>query len=367
MSPLRNYLLLLASHYLLLGVGCWYFTANSWTALTRILRTPTDGTPAKAPATLQAVARELLPLAGVTALWVFGAAALISYLIIYREQDRSRRAQTASANDSLRQTQQLLRNRDAMIFALAKLADSRDPETGDHLERISTYSRLLAGAARRDPRFAAQIDSAFARAIGLASALHDIGKVGVDDAVLRKPGPLTDAERNAMQTHAHIGSDCLQAVIRRIGNSPMLELAAQIARSHHERWDGSGYPDGLWGNRIPLAARIVALADVYDALASARVYKAALPHAECVAKIRAGAGTHFDPALVEVWLTVAHEFEAIADRYRAGAGAATSPWIATSTPPPPPVERAAPRSAGAAWRAPATTSAGAPHAEEHTP
>ncbi|HET6426699.1 MAG TPA: HD domain-containing phosphohydrolase [Planctomycetaceae bacterium] len=210
---------------------------------------------------------------------------------------------------------ELVRTRDAVIFGLAKLAESRDTDTGYHLERISAYSTRLAQALRRDPRFRNQISSQFIRDIGVCSALHDIGKVGVEDAILLKPGPLSPSERKRMQEHARIGAECLGQIERRLGQANFLETAREIALLHHEKWDGSGYPQGLSGTSIPLSARIVAIADVYDALSVARCYKDPIPHEKCVEIIRAEAGKHFDPAIVETFLAVKSEFERIRASY----------------------------------------------------
>ena len=151
--------------------------------------------------------------------------------------------------------------------------------------------------------------------IGVNAALHDIGKVGIEDAILLKPGKLTADERRRMQEHTTIGERCLAEIERRLGACNFLQMARDIVLCHQERWDGSGYPNGLMKTRIPLAARIVAIADVYDALASRRVYKPALPHEECVAIIRAEAGKQFDPEMVETFLKVEKTFREINRRY----------------------------------------------------
>jgi HD-GYP domain-containing protein (c-di-GMP phosphodiesterase class II) len=202
-----------------------------------------------------------------------------------------------------------------MIFGLAKLTESRDPDTGNHLERIARYSTRLAEALRRRPGYAERISPAFVRLIGISSALHDIGKVGISDSILLKPGTLDPEERSAMERHAVIGGQCLREIELKLGSSNYLEMAREIAFHHHERWDGKGYPDGLQGKEIPLAARIVAIADVYDALSTRRVYKEAFPHQECVEIISEQAGGQFDPALVEVFLRIQEEYEEIALRY----------------------------------------------------
>jgi response regulator RpfG family c-di-GMP phosphodiesterase len=217
----------------------------------------------------------------------------------------------------LEQAQEVVRSRDAIVFGLAKLTESRDPATGNHLERISAYVTVLARALRRHPKYQDIVTSTFVRRIGACSVLHDIGKVGITDSVLLKKGEFTAADKRIIQEHAMIGSQCLGEIDRRLGGSGFLKMAQQIAAAHHERWDGAGYPHGLAGEAIPLAARIVAIADVYDALVSKRIYKHSYTHEDCVEHICSGAGTQFDPQLIDVWLTVAGKFREIAERFQA--------------------------------------------------
>ena len=203
-----------------------------------------------------------------------------------------------------------------MIFGLAKLSDSRDSDTGSHLERIAQFSSLLAAELRKRPEFCDRITPGFVQLIGISSALHDIGKVGVEDAILRKPGSLTSDERQRMQLHTQIGDECLREIERRLGSTNFLQMAREIVSAHHERWDGQGYPLGLAGEQIPLSARIVALADVYDALRSKRVYKEALPHEECACLIAEAAGTQFDPRIVNAFLQIHERFRQLADQFQ---------------------------------------------------
>lgn len=253
-------------------------------------------------------------ISGLTFVWMFILLSIAIYMLWARLHDDMDEQRSRSATESLRQLQDLVRTRDAVIFGLAKLADSRDPETGDHLERISVYSTMLTAAAARDPKFRGSITPTFVRLIGISSALHDIGKVGIADRILLKPGRLTPDEFKTMQNHARIGGDCLREIERRLGNSNFLQLAREIALAHHENWDGSGYPRGLAGTNIPLAARIVAIADVYDASSSKRVYKDAFPHQECVRIIQENAGKKFDPDLVAVWMRIESRFRMIAQQ-----------------------------------------------------
>lgn len=198
--------------------------------------------------------------------------------------------------------------RDVTIFALAKLAESRDPDTGAHLERVRHYSRLLAQHLRGLPEFEDQIDEEFVRLIFLTSPLHDIGKVGVPDSVLLKPDRLTEEEFEAMKMHTTIGADTLEAALAAHPEAMYLQMARDIALTHHERFDGSGYPLGLKGEAIPLAGRIVALADAYDAMTSKRVYKAAYTHEVARSIIVDASGTQFDPEVVEAFRSQEREF-----------------------------------------------------------
>lgn len=199
----------------------------------------------------------------------------------------------------------------ATIVALAKLAERRDDNTGAHIDRIGAFAGTLAMVLPSTVRGDLRFHRDFVGMISRAAALHDIGKVGVPDAILLKPGRLTPEEFETIKTHTVIGYETLQAVLVSYPGNEMVRVGAQVARSHHERWDGTGYPDRLAGESIPLPARIVALADVYDALRSQRPYKKPIPHAESVAIIREGRGSQFDPALVDAFLEQEGEFEAI--------------------------------------------------------
>lgn len=247
--------------------------------------------------------------------WTWVLSSVATYLLSARlnSEESDRKAQ--SEHDALRSAQDLLRTRDAVIFGLAKLAESRDPETGHHLERISLYSTRLANALRMLPKYHRIVTPGFIRLLGISSVLHDIGKVGLEDTVLLKPGRLNEEERKKMQEHTLVAGECLKEIEQRLGASNFLQTAREIAMHHHERWDGNGYPAGLAGEAIPLAARIVTVADVYDALSSKRVYKEAFPHEECVRLIREGAGSQFDPELVGVFLSIQSDFNAIRQRF----------------------------------------------------
>jgi putative two-component system response regulator len=211
----------------------------------------------------------------------------------------------------LERTAQLLSGRDGVIYGLAKLAEARDNETGRHLDRMSRYSEILA---RRLTEAYPDLDEGWVVTVRTTAVLHDIGKIGIPDAVLHKPGRLDPEERRIMDRHPVIGGEALVEIQQRWGDDAFLITATEIAMSHHERWDGSGYPSGLKGEEIPLSARIVALADVYDALRSKRVYKDGWPHQRTREVILEGAGTHFDPQVVDAFRAVEQEFEVIAKR-----------------------------------------------------
>lgn len=235
---------------------------------------------------------------------------LLNALVVARYESRLARSHADLELLVHRRTDALLRHRDAIIFGLARLADSRDNETGEHLDRIRAYSEVLVQQlARSEPA----IDANFVQEVPLASTLHDIGKVGIPDAILLKPGPFSPEERAVMQQHATIGGECLAAIKERLGEDKFIELARQIALAHHERWDGHGYPTGIGGEQIPLAARIVALADTYDALTSRRVYKLALDHANARRAILMESGGQFDPRIVAVFLASESEMRQVAD------------------------------------------------------
>jgi len=204
----------------------------------------------------------------------------------------------------------------ATIFAMSKLADYRDPETGEHLERIREYCRVLAAELRRRPPFSELITDEYIETLYAASPLHDIGKVGIPDLILLKPDKLDADEWQVMKTHTTISTITLRAVFEKHPKNQFVRMGIQIAQSHHEKWDGSGYPDGMAGDEIPLCARIMALADVFDALGSRRVYKAAFPPAKTHAIIMEGKGSHFDPRVVAAYEKIRDQFSEIRARFQ---------------------------------------------------
>jgi putative two-component system response regulator len=201
----------------------------------------------------------------------------------------------------------------ATIFALAKLAESRDGETGRHIERVQLYCRLLAATLAEQPTYIGRIEESFIENIFLASPLHDIGKVAIRDNILLKKGELTPSEFEEMKRHTTLGAQTLEAVRKRYPNNEFLRLGIEIALGHHERWDGRGYPLGLRGFGIPLSARIMAVADSYDAARSRRCYKPALSHAECRRTLCERSGTFLDPDLCAAFEEVQGLFEDVAD------------------------------------------------------
>ncbi|HDZ14938.1 MAG TPA: response regulator [Pricia sp.] len=213
------------------------------------------------------------------------------------------------------QVQQITVAQQATIFALAKLAASRNLETGEHLQRMCEYSRVLSEKLRLLPKYASVIDEDFIRNIYAASPLHDIGKVAIPDRILLKIDKLTEEEYNIMKTHTIIGGKTLREVDQQHPGNDFVHVGIEIAESHHERWDGNGYPYGLAGEDIPLAGRILALGDVYDAQTSERVYKEAFSHDRSREIILSGSGKNFDSDIVEAFVSAEDEFIAISKRY----------------------------------------------------
>jgi len=223
---------------------------------------------------------------------------------------------------------------DVSIHALARLAETRDSETGNHLLRTQAYVRTLAQRLRRHPRFEATLSEHTIDVLAKSAPLHDIGKVGIPDHVLRKPGKLTPQEWEVMKTHARLGAEAIEHA-EQDAEQPVefLTIAKQIAHHHHEKWDGSGYPDGLAGDSIPLPARLMALADVFDALISRRVYKDAMSYERARDIIQDWRGSHFDPDVADAFITGFDEFVAIAQRYRDDAAETPAPSSPLPAPP----------------------------------
>lgn len=213
-------------------------------------------------------------------------------------------------------TTQVERIQQVIVFSLSRLAESRDPETGEHLERMRRYVREIAVEMATWPKYDRIIDSGFVETLYYSSPLHDVGKVGIPDAILLKPGKLSVEEFDIMKTHALIGGDTLKAADEEAGGNSLLTMGQDIAYHHHEKWDGSGYPFGMLGPEIPLPARIVALGDAYDAMTTKRPYKEAYSHEKTKQLILEATGTHFDPEVVEAFLNRESKFIRIRETYQ---------------------------------------------------
>lgn len=213
---------------------------------------------------------------------------------------------------------QLLAAQTATVTAFCALAEARDNETGNHIRRTQNYVRVLAEELRSHPRFAGSLDDETIQLLFKSAPLHDVGKVAIPDAILLKPGKLTAEEWVIMKQHCVAGRNAIISSAQELseGDDAFLGHAAQIAYCHHERWDGNGYPRGLSGDDIPLGARLMAVADVYDALISKRIYKRAFSHEQSIQMMAAERGSHFDPDALDAMLSLADEFDAIAGRYR---------------------------------------------------
>jgi putative two-component system response regulator len=212
-------------------------------------------------------------------------------------------------------TRELQLTQAVMIESLATLAEYRDPETGGHIKRTQNYVKALAVHLKNHPKFRGELTDEMINLLYLSAPLHDMGKVGVRDHILLKPGRLDEAEFHEMQKHTTYGHDALRITEEQLGKSTFLRLAREIAYAHQEKWDGSGYPRGLKAEEIPVSGRLMALADVYDALISKRVYKPPMPHDDAVRIILDGKGRHFDPDVVDAFLELQAVFRNIALTY----------------------------------------------------
>ena len=215
-----------------------------------------------------------------------------------------------------RRTEELAAIQDVTILAMASLAETRDSDTGNHIRRTQHYVKALAQALRGHPRWQTLLTPEYIATLFKSAPLHDIGKVGIPDRILLKPGRFTPDEFEIMKSHPALGRDAIAQAEAQLGTPvAFLSTAKDIAYGHQEKWDGSGYPEGLRGEAIPLSARLMALADVYDALISRRVYKDAMPHGDAAAIIVEGRGSHFDPEVVDAFLRIQDEFQDIARRF----------------------------------------------------
>ncbi|MBB1487597.1 response regulator [Oceanospirillum sediminis] len=215
-----------------------------------------------------------------------------------------------------RRTREVTMVQDVTIMALASLAETRDSDTGNHIRRTQYYVRALAEKLRDEPDYKEKLTDQYIDVLFKSAPLHDIGKVGIPDRILLKPGRFEDNEFEIMKSHTTLGRDAIEHAEAQLGMKvDFLQVAKEIAYSHQEKWDGSGYPEGLSGDDIPLSARLMAIADVYDALICRRVYKDPMPHEKAMAIIMEGRGTHFDPVIVDHFVEIQDTLLSIAARF----------------------------------------------------
>ncbi|MBQ4890395.1 two-component system response regulator [Shewanella sp. MMG014] len=239
-----------------------------------------------------------------------------NHLLLKASRDLVERQNEILEERVIERTKQLAEIQDVAMVAMGALAESRDPETGNHIRRTQHYVKALAIAMAKTPDFKDILTPEIITAMYKSAPLHDIGKVGIQDSILLKPGKLTDEEFDIMKKHTTFGRDALNAAEKSMDIADnFLIFAKEIAYYHHEKWDGSGYPEGLAGENIPLSARLMAIADVYDALICKRVYKAAFSHEKAVSIIREGKGSHFDPLMVDCFMEITQEFDDIAQKF----------------------------------------------------
>ena len=227
------------------------------------------------------------------------------------------RDQNAFLEDEVnRRTREIQAIQDVTILAMASLAETRDNETGNHIRRTPHYVRLLANRLKTHPRFGYFLSDKTIELLFKSAPLHDIGKVGIPDHILLKPGRFTPEEFEIMKTHTTLGRDAILAAEKHLGMEvSFLDLAKEIAYYHQEKWDGSGYPTGASGDQIPISARLMAVADVYDALISRRPYKEGMPHDQAVEIMRQGRGSHFDPDVLDAFIALREDFRTVASTY----------------------------------------------------
>ncbi len=244
---------------------------------------------------------------------------VLSRVVTHLELARAR-LEVENQNQVLEQkirqrTEEISRTQEVAILCMASLAETRDSETGNHIQRTQHYVKLLSEHLKDKPRFRDYLDDETVNLFYKSAPLHDIGKVGVPDSILLKPGALNKDEWEEMKKHARYGYEAILRAEEQLGSTSFLRVAREIALTHHEKWDGSGYPDGLQGDDIPVAGRLMALADVYDALISKRVYKEAFKHEQAVAEIIKALGSHFDPDVVDAFNALQDQFWVIAQKF----------------------------------------------------
>lgn len=242
-----------------------------------------------------------------------------NHLILQLAKEAVKRQKDILEEMVIERTTELMVTQDVTIQCMASLAETRDMDTGDHIRRTQFYVKALAEALKNNSRFHKTLTRSNIELMYKSAPLHDIGKVGVPDYILLKKGPLTNEEFEEMKKHTVYGRDALREAEKMLGTNSFLRFAKEIAYSHHERWDGSGYPEGLKGDEIPLSGRLMAIADVYDALISDRVYKPAFTHEKALEIITKGDGRvmpdHFDPDVMDTFISISEEFRQIALQY----------------------------------------------------
>ncbi len=209
----------------------------------------------------------------------------------------------------------LSQHNEEVLIAMARLVESRDSNTGEHIRRTSLYAELLAKELRREGKYRELLDKDYIENIRRSAPMHDIGKIAVPDAILQKPGQLTKEEYEQIKLHAQVGADLIRDTLKNIGDKDLFQIAYAIARFHHEKWDGTGYPLGYLKDEIPLCARIMAVADVFDAVSQKRCYRDAMPLDECFQIINDGRGTFFEPCIVDAFLTIENEVTKVWRKY----------------------------------------------------
>jgi putative two-component system response regulator len=239
-----------------------------------------------------------------------------SQLLVKRSADFLRDKAAFLEQEVKRRTEEISTIQDVTIRAMATLAETRDADTGNHIRRTQYYVKTLAKHLRQNPRFRHVLSDNYIELLFKSAPLHDIGKVGIPDRILLKPGKHTPEEFEVMKSHTTLGRDAIRNAEGDLEDRvEFLSIAKEIAYSHQEKWDGSGYPEGLSADDIPVSARLMAVADVYDALISRRVYKAPMPHEQAIEIIKAGGGAHFDPDIAEAFGQLAEEIRGIAERF----------------------------------------------------
>ncbi len=240
------------------------------------------------------------------------AARMKTHLALKRSKDLLENQNRFLEEEVQRRTKDISILQEASIMAMAALAETRDNETGEHLQRTKLYIKELAEYLKQTKKYEEVLSAQTIEMITLSAPLHDIGKVGIPDNILWKPGALSEEEYHIMKTHTTMGRDAILCVERLMGGADtFLGCAREIAYSHHEKWNGCGYPQGLSGEEIPLSARLMAVADAYDAITTRRVYKAAVEHSRAVEIIRIDSGSHFDPDIVDAFLARQDQFKTI--------------------------------------------------------